>query len=70
MVHSNTSIGRYKVIRKKVYILENVFRNVIMCVEKDNNIISFCMVRNYWRQSSNNDNVFLQFEGGRLAKWT
>lgn len=47
MVHSNTSIGRYKVIRKKVYILENVFRNVIMCVEKDNNIISFCMVRNY-----------------------
>lgn len=34
MVHSNTSIGRYNVIRKKVYILENVFRNVIMCVEK------------------------------------
>lgn len=34
MVYLNISIGWYKVIWKKVYILENVFRNVIMCVEK------------------------------------
>lgn len=34
MVYLNISIGCYKVIWKKVYILENVFRNVIMCVEK------------------------------------
>lgn len=34
MVYLNISIGWYKVIWKKVYILENVFRNVIMCVEE------------------------------------
>lgn len=45
-------------------------RNVIICEKETDNNNVFLHGWKLLTSVQNNDNVFLLFEGGRLAKWT